>query len=200
MSRVPIPIILLLLLAPSWAYTDWKFYDSATASRSNRRKIIRKGIAVFSPVVAPWLIDLAKPPLAFAAKSDKDVQTLQQTSIDLKSCTSQADLFFRGLISEETLPDAPMLPAQISLRIFQSLAPLARNVPALNFEAEDFLGVAAEYAEHAGSARDYVKLAKLGRIGENGSEDLAVFYAKKAVEEVKETEKALQVLVQAVQQ
>ena len=34
----------------------------------------------------------------------------------------------------------------------------------------------------------------MGRVGENGSEEVAVFYAKKAVEETKETEKALKVL------
>ena len=39
----------------------------------------------------------------------------------------------------------------------------------------------------------------MGRVGENGSEEVAVFYAKKAVEETKETEKALQVLGSAIE-
>ena len=36
-------------------------------------------------------------------------------------------------------------------------------------------------------------------VGENGSEEVAVFYAKKAVEETKETEKALKVLGLAIE-
>ena len=39
----------------------------------------------------------------------------------------------------------------------------------------------------------------IGRVGENGSEEVAVFYAKKAVEETKETEKALKVLGLAIE-
>jgi hypothetical protein len=41
--------------------------------------------------------------------------------------------------------------------------------------------------------------SKMGRVGENGSEEVAVFYAKKAVEETKETEKALKVLGLAIE-
>jgi hypothetical protein len=41
--------------------------------------------------------------------------------------------------------------------------------------------------------------SKMGRVGENGSEEVAVFYAKKAVEETKETEKALKALCLAIE-
>eukprot|EP00588_Corethron_pennatum_P013452 CAMPEP_0194275896 /NCGR_PEP_ID=MMETSP0169-20130528/8614_1 /TAXON_ID=218684 /ORGANISM="Corethron pennatum, Strain L29A3" /LENGTH=192 /DNA_ID=CAMNT_0039019473 /DNA_START=33 /DNA_END=611 /DNA_ORIENTATION=- len=187
--------VALLLLGYVGAYTGSKAPVFGTNSGHDRRQILQRGLAVSSSVLAPWWTAAS----AASAASSENLQTLQQTSAALKKCTAQTDLFLRGLSSEDPPPDAPRLPPQISLRVFQGLAPRAKNVPALNFEADDFLGTAAEYAEHAGSARDYAKLAKLGRIGENGSEEVAVFYAKKAAEEMVETEKTLQILLLAVQ-
>ena len=63
---------------------------------------------------------------------------------------------------------------------------------------QDYLEVAAEYAEHAGAARDLYKLAKLGRSGENGSEEVAKAYAKRCVEEVQQASALLTVLAAAV--
>eukprot|EP00546_Thalassionema_frauenfeldii_P014163 CAMPEP_0178909992 /NCGR_PEP_ID=MMETSP0786-20121207/8847_1 /TAXON_ID=186022 /ORGANISM="Thalassionema frauenfeldii, Strain CCMP 1798" /LENGTH=120 /DNA_ID=CAMNT_0020582189 /DNA_START=161 /DNA_END=520 /DNA_ORIENTATION=- len=119
----------------------------------------------------------------------KDVLLVQETASQLKACTSQLARFEEGLSAADPIEDAPKLPPQISFKVFQTLNSRANDVPKENFEADDFLGLAAEYAEHAGAARDYAKLAKMGRVGENGSEEVAVFYAKKAAEEAKETEK-----------
>jgi len=79
------------------------------------------------------------------------------------------------------------LPQQISLVTFQKLAPLSKTIQLPSgepFEAEDFLFVVADYAEAAGAARDLFRLSKLGRIGENGGEDVARDYAKRCRSEV----------------
>ena len=94
--------------------------------------------------------------------------------------------------------DTPRLPAQVPFRVFQGLTSKAKDLPDLNFDSSDFIGIATKYAEHAGSERDYTKLARLGRTEGNGSEDVVIFYAKKAVEEVKEAEILLQVLAKSV--
>jgi len=162
-----------------------------TASNNNRRQFL--GLIAGAATL---------PTAAHAAgNSNKDIPTLQQTAIELKACTTQIDLFISNLASEIPIPNAPTPPLQIPFRVLQGLSSKAHSVhvPSVDFEADDFLGVAAEYAEHAGSLRDLVKLAKLGRIGENGSEEVAMVYAKKAAEELKEAEKALSVLVMAVQ-
>ena len=94
--------------------------------------------------------------------------------------------------------DTPRLPAQVPFRVFQGLTSKAKDLPDLNFDSSDFIGIATEYAEHAGSERDYTKLTRLGRTGGNGSEDVVIFYTKKAVKEVKEAEILLQVLAKSV--
>ena len=68
------------------------------------------------------------------------------------------------------------------------------------FPAEDFMAVATDYAEHAGAARDLFKLSKLGRSGENGSEEVAKNYAKRCADEVRAASALLGVLALAVKQ
>lgn len=165
-----------------------------STSSSTRRQLIQS--AASSTLLAPLLV--ASNP-AVAAANINDVLLVQQRISELKVCTSQLDLFQEGLSAAEPMESAPKLPQQISFKVFQTLSSKAKNVPKEAFEVDDFLGLAAEYAEHAGSARDYAKLARMGRVGENGSEEVAVFYAKKAVEETKETEKALKVLGLAIE-
>lgn len=167
---------------------------STSSSSSTRRRFIQS--AASSTLLAPFLV--ASNP-AVAADNTNDVLLVQQRISELKVCTSQLALFQEGLSAAEPMENAPKLPQQISFKVFQALSSKAKNVPKEDFEADDFLGLAAEYAEHAGSARDYAKLAKMGRVGENGSEEVAVFYAKKAVEETKETEKILRVLGLAIE-
>ena len=82
-----------------------------------------------------------------------------------------------------------------------ALSALPRSVPFTTFQKlesassnEDFLEMAADYATHAGAARDLIKLAKLGREGENGSEELVAVYATRAADEIKEANLILQVL------
>eukprot|EP00592_Proboscia_alata_P000238 CAMPEP_0194374288 /NCGR_PEP_ID=MMETSP0174-20130528/22692_1 /TAXON_ID=216777 /ORGANISM="Proboscia alata, Strain PI-D3" /LENGTH=193 /DNA_ID=CAMNT_0039153767 /DNA_START=78 /DNA_END=659 /DNA_ORIENTATION=+ len=178
-----------LLSGSTEAYT----VTTKTASNNNRRQFL--GLIAGAAT-------LPTAGVAHAA-GKSDIPTLQQTAIELKACTTQIDLFISNLASESPIPNAPTPPLQIPFRVLQGLSSKAHSVhthvPSVDFEADDFLGVAAEYAEHAGSLRDLVKLAKLGRIGENGSEEVAMVYAKKAAEELKETEKALSVLVMAVQ-
>jgi len=84
----------------------------------------------------------------------------------------------------------PKLPGQISFRIFQGLVSskkvVLKDVPESDFVAnDDFIGIAAEYSEHAGAGRDFYKLALLGRTGENGSNDVVFFYAKKIDRRIK---------------
>jgi len=101
------------------------------------------------------------------------------------------------------------LPRQVPLKSFQATEKLAKSVDTAKLvgeiegsdgfmPAEDYLAVATEYAEHAGAARDLAKLAKLGRVGENGSEEVARGYAKRCVEELQATSALLMVLAASV--
>mmetsp|Transcript_32220 Transcript_32220/g.36643 ORF Transcript_32220/g.36643 Transcript_32220/m.36643 type:complete len:194 (+) Transcript_32220:131-712(+) len=191
-----IPTLWISLL---WYGTVVAYSGPSISSSTTRRGFIHREL-VKSSILLPFIsFELAHPLPAVAASTNKDVQLVVQTASDLKACTSDIDLFLKGLSSEVPIEGAPKLPSQISFKVFQSLAKLAKDVPTAKFEADDFLGLAAEYAEHAGSARDYSKLSKMGRIGENGSEEVVIFYAKKTANEVEETEKILKVLALAVE-
>ena len=60
------------------------------------------------------------------------------------------------------------------------------------------MAVASEYAEHAAAARDLAKLAQLGRIGENGSDEVVKGYAQRCVVEVKEAATLLSALAMGI--
>ena len=135
-----------------------------------------------------------------------DINTLKITSSQLKGIVSNIDAFTASVASETS---DVKLPAQVPLRVFQKLEAKAHDVTLRKasedgtddgfFPAEDFLAVAQDYAEHAGAARDLYKLSKLGRVGENGSDDVAISYAKRCGEEARAASALLEVLALAVQ-
>ena len=116
---------------------------------------------------------------------------LLETSAALNTLVKDMARFKEGLILDDKA--YPQLPAQIGFAKLQKLAAKARDDP-----ENDFLEVASEYAEHASAARDLVKLARLGRQGENGSEDVVKLYADRAVGEVELAASSLSVLASLV--
>jgi len=196
-------ILKLLLLLSFSSFTTCLHVSTTGSTTRNRRGFLLDGAATF---IAPAILSFSSAaimvkPLPAQAAINKDVELVQETEIQLKSLCDQIDKYYNGLLIVEggNIPeDTPKLPAQVPFRVFQGLTSKAKDLPDLNFDSSDFIGIAAEYAEHAGSARDYTKLARLGRTGENGSEDVVIFYAKKAVEELKEAEILLQVLAKSV--
>ena len=88
-------------------------------------------------------------------------------------------------------PSAPKLPRQVSRITFQSAESLFKDLVDSNFYAEDFMEVVIEYAEHDGAAIDLYKLARLGRLGENGSEEVAKGYSRRCIEETPSCERVI---------
>eukprot|EP00747_Dinoflagellata_sp_TGD_P066689 gnl/TRDRNA2_/TRDRNA2_154929_c0_seq1.p1 gnl/TRDRNA2_/TRDRNA2_154929_c0~~gnl/TRDRNA2_/TRDRNA2_154929_c0_seq1.p1 ORF type:complete len:301 (+),score=57.20 gnl/TRDRNA2_/TRDRNA2_154929_c0_seq1:49-951(+) len=132
-----------------------------------------------------------------AVADETDAAKVAAASSKLKAIVSNINEFTTAVASEA---EDVKLPAQISFRTFQALAKSAHNVEGqTTFEPTDYLEVAAEYAEHAGAARDFFKLSKLGRAGENGSQEVAMDYAKRCGEELQAASALLDVLSLAVQ-
>jgi hypothetical protein len=135
-----------------------------------------------------------------------DERLLKVSAAELKGVVSGIKEFEQAVGSEG---NDVKLPSQVPLRVFQKLESKAHDVTLRAasddgsddgfFPAEDFLAVATEYAEHAGAARDLFKLSKLGRVGENGSEEVAKGYAKRCADEAKAASALLDVLAMAVQ-
>ena len=144
---------------------------------------------------------------AFAATSNSADSTLiQNTAMELAEVAQHLDQLEEALAAVDS---SAKLPRQVPLKSFQATEKLAKSVDTAKLvgeiegsdgfmPAEDYLAVATEYAEHAGAARDLAKLAKLGRVGENGSEEVARGYAKRCVEELQATSALLMVLAASV--
>ena len=141
---------------------------------------------------------LSQPAAAATASATKpDLDLIKTTSDRYRSALADKDKFVGNLASEDTSLASP-LPTQIPAVTFQKLAKGAHDVTG-KMEADDFPFVAIEYAEHAGAARDFAKLARLGRIGENGSAEVALDYAERCVVELEEASVILDTLRQAVE-
>ena len=136
-----------------------------------------------------------------------DERLLTATALELKTVVQNLDSFTTAVASETS---EVKLPSQVPRTVFQRLEKNAHDVTVRDaapdgsddgfFPAEDFMAVATDYAEHAGAARDLFKLSKLGRSGENGSEEVAKNYAKRCADEVRAASALLGVLALAVKQ
>mmetsp|Transcript_55649 Transcript_55649/g.95845 ORF Transcript_55649/g.95845 Transcript_55649/m.95845 type:complete len:209 (-) Transcript_55649:153-779(-) len=158
--------------------------------------------------VGASLLFMSQPSRASASTTDDSARLIQSTSSELTAVTQNLGQLEAALAAENSVVK---LPSQVPLRAFQQTEKQAHDVDVAKLigevedsdgfmPAEDFLAVAAEYAEHAGAARDLAKLAKLGRVGENGSEEVAKGYAKRCVAELKAAGALLTVLAAAITQ
>ena len=157
---------------------------------SRRHLLQRTAIIGGSAVLAP-LTQFPQPSLA---KTADDIELIKSTCDLYKSALADKATFIADLAAENS---STKIPLQITAITFQNLAKVAHTVDD-KLDADDFPFVAVEYAEHAGAARDFAKLSKLGRIGENGSAEVALAYAEKCVVELEEASVLLDTLCQAL--
>lgn len=158
---------------------------------SRRHLLQRTALIGGSAVLAP-LTQFPQPSLA---KTAEDIDLIKSTCGLYKSALKDKAKFIADLAAEDS---STKIPLQITAITFQNLAKVAHGVDG-KLEADDFPFVAVEYAEHAGAARDFAKLAKLGRIGENGSAEVALAYAEKCVVELEEASVVLDTMRQALE-
>ena len=162
------------------------------ATISRRHLLQRTALIGGSAVLAP-LTQFPQPSLA---KKADDIELIKSTCDLYKSALKDKAAFVAGLASEDS---STKIPPQIPSITFQNLAKVAHAVDGGLDDADDFPFVAVEYAEHAGMARDFAKLSKLGRVGENGSAEVALAYAEKCVVELEEASVLLDTLRQALE-
>ena len=160
----------------------------SSVSRSN---FLRSAVAAASPL----LLVTALSPLPSFAGSSADLESLRESSAALKALSIPS--FVKSLAAGDS---TTKLPAQVPIVVFQRLAKVAHdtNVDGGAFAAGDFEYVAKDYAVAAGAARDFYKLSRLGREGENGSEAVAKDYAEKCGDQLEAAGVLLNVLVEAV--
>ena len=143
-----------------------------------------------------------QPSMAEAATtiaSKADIELIQTPSDRYRLALRDKEKFIADMATEQQDITTSPLPPQIPAITFQKLSKFAHNVDGKLDDADDFPFVAIEYAEHAGAARDFAKLSRLGRIGENGSPEVALDYAKRCVLELEEASVILDTLRQAVE-
>jgi len=157
----------------------------------------------FVGTAASFLIQqpsMAEAATAIASKAD--IELIKTTSDRYRLALIDKDKFIADMATEQDTTTSGTvvspLPPQIPAITFQKLSKFAHNVVG-KLEADDFPFVAIEYAEHAGAARDFAKLSRLGRIGENGSPEVALDYAKRCLLELEEASVILDTLRQAVE-
>ena len=174
-------------------------------SLSNLPALGRRDFLGFSVTSAAAVA--SAPAFAAAPPSNSDFMLLATTAAELKEALKDPakleDAIFlvgEGSAGGQTRP----FPNQVPRLTFQSLEKYAHDVVSESFggdgvfPAEDYLAVASEYSEHAGAARDLFKLSKLGRVGENGSEQVARDYAKRCVGELQAASPLLEALAASV--
>mmetsp|Transcript_23575 Transcript_23575/g.26272 ORF Transcript_23575/g.26272 Transcript_23575/m.26272 type:complete len:230 (+) Transcript_23575:59-748(+) len=174
------------------------FSQSTTTRRDILLKTTFVGIAASSFLIQqPSMAEAAT-----AVASKVDLELIKTTSDRYRLALIDKDKFIADMATEQdtTTTSGPLvspLPPQIPAITFQKLAKVARTTEKV--DSDDFPFVAIEYAEHAGAARDFAKLSRLGRIGENGSPEVALDYAKRCVLELEEASVILDTLRQAVE-
>lgn len=193
-----IAYLFAVILSVSAAYTPPSTNKPASYfSQPTRRHLLQRGtaltIGVGSTILTP-LTQFPQPSLA-GAKATDDIELIKSTVELYKLTLSDKSKFVTELAAENSITK---LPPQVPTITFQNLAKIAHTVEN-KFDADEFPFVAIEYAEHAGAARDFAKLAKLGRIGENGSAEVALAYAEKCVVELEEAYVLLDTLYQALE-
>ena len=175
---------------------------STTTKLTTRRDMLLKTTFVGTAAAASFLL-VQQPSMAEAATaaiaSKADIDLIQTTSDRYRFALTDKEKFIADMATEQQDITTSPLPPQIPAITFQKLSKFAHNVDGKLEDADDFPFVAIEYAEHAGAARDYAKLSRLGRIGENGSPEVALDYAKRCVLELEEASVILDTLRQAVE-
>ena len=175
---------------------------STTTKLTTRRDMLLKTTFVGTAAAASFLL-IQQPSMAEAAttiaSSKADIELIQTTSDRYRLALKDKEKFIADMANEQQDITTSPLPPQIPAITFQKLSKFAHNVDGKLDDADDFPFVAIEYAEHAGAARDFAKLSRLGRIGENGSPEVALDYAKRCVLELEEASVILDTLRQAVE-
>jgi len=177
-------------------------YQSASNKRPafSRRQLLQRTAAATSAstVLFPALMtQLIAPQTALARGGfDEEIASLRITSDGYHLALKDRDSFVASLAAEDSA--SLTLAPQVSAVTFQKLSKIAHAVDG-KIEADDFPYLAVEYAELAGAARDYFKLAKLGRVGENGGPEVALGYARDCAEKMEEASVVLDTLREAVE-
>jgi hypothetical protein len=177
-------------------------------STSNFPSTGRRDFLGFSTFSAAAVV-CAPPSIAAAPEKNADAKLLISTAAELKAALAdpsklEDQIFADGDGTKPPTWDRPF-PSQVPRVSLQSLQKYAHDVVSDDFggdgvfPAEDFLAVASEYAEHAGAARDLYKLSKLGRVGENGSEEVARDYAKRCIGELQLASPLLAAMAASIQ-
>jgi hypothetical protein len=167
-------------------------YNPSITPTVSRRQLLQRTAVIGGFAFLAPLTQFPQPSLANTAE---DIELIKSARDLYKSALKDKATFVADLAAENSSTKIPQQPSAIT---FQNLAKVAHNVGE-KLDADDFPFVAVEYAEHAGAARDFAKLSKLGRIGENGSAEVALAYAEKCVEELEEASVLLDTLCQALE-
>jgi hypothetical protein len=158
----------------------------------SRRQLLDRTAALGISAIFP-LTQL--PQTALAKGYDEEIGSVNSASESYRAVLKNKATFVSELAAEGS---TSKLPPQVPAITFQKLAKVAHDVEG-KIEADDFPYLAVEYAELAGAARDYFKLAKLGRVGENGGPEVALEYAQQCVAKLEEASVVLDTLLEAVQ-
>jgi len=198
LSVISLPIVISYSHSSSTSTTK-----TSTTTITTRRDMLLKTTFIGTAAAASLLL-VQQPSMAEAATaaiaSKADIELIQTTSDRYRLALKDKEKFIADMANEQQDITTSPLPPQIPAITFQKLSKFAHNVDGKLDDADDFPFVAIEYAEHAGAARDYAKLSRLGRIGENGSPEVALDYAKRCVLELEEASVILDTLRQAVEQ
>ena len=197
LSVISLPIVISYSHSSSTSTTK-----TSTTKLTTRRDMLLKTTFIGTAAAASFLL-IQQPSMAEAATaaiaSKADIELIQTTSDRYRLALKDKEKFIADMATEQQDITTSPLPPQIPAITFQKLSKFAHNVDGKLDDADDFPFVAIEYAEHAGAARDFAKLSRLGRIGENGSPEVALDYAKRCVLELEEASVILDTLRQAVE-
>mmetsp|Transcript_54119 Transcript_54119/g.114983 ORF Transcript_54119/g.114983 Transcript_54119/m.114983 type:complete len:194 (-) Transcript_54119:356-937(-) len=191
------PAIVLAFLCSCWSSLSALAYRASSSSRPalSRRRALHRTAAAGAAALSPFLS--RRPPPAIAKTPAEEIELVRSTAETYRAVLGDRESFLTELAAEDS--SAVKLPPQVPAIAFQKLAGKAHGVEGKSFDADDFPFLAVEYAESAGAARDYFKLAKLGRTGENGGAEVAMEYARQCVAKLEEASVTLETLREAIE-
>ena len=182
---------IILTLCSCWVSSfAYQISSCRRSSTFSRRQLLQRTAA--ASIILPVT---QLPPSASAKGFDDEISFIKSTSDTYHLLLKNKQAFISELSAEES---TSALPPQVPAITFQKLSKVAHGVEG-KIESDDFSYLAVEYAELAGAARDYFKLAKLGRLGENGSPEVAMEYAQQCVSKLEEASVVLETLLEAVE-
>ena len=184
--------IIIVTLCSFWVSSiAYQISSNSRRSTFSRRQLLQETAA--AGIILPVVTQI--PRCASAKGFDDEISFIKSTSDTYHLVLKNKQAFISELSAEES---TSALPPQVPAIAFQKLSKVAHGVEG-KIESDDFSYLAVEYAELAGAARDYFKLAKLGRLGENGSPEVAMEYAQQCVSKLEEASVVLDTLLQAVE-